>query len=171
MKRLMILVFFTSLFMVPNQSSALSCSEPSSMDVEYDEYDAVLIGTVVGIESNNTNKKLAIEVSKSFKGVNKKTVTVFEDITWGEIQENGTYLFFLKKDGEKWYHPLCSPTTHNTDLAAEYFAGEEEITLQDVPAVGSATTNTSIIVLTGILLITVLAIVLIKLIKGRNEIQ
>ena len=171
MKKLIILVFFTSLFMVPIQSIALSCPEPSSVDFAYDEYDAVLVGTVAGIESNNTNKKLTIEVSKSFKGVNKKTITVFEDITWGESQENGTYLFFLKKDGEKWYHPLCSPTTYNTDLAAEHFADSEEIILKEVPAVAGASTNTVIIVLTGILLIAVIAVISIKSIKGRNKIQ
>lgn len=94
MKKLMILVFFTSLFMIPIQSSALSCPEPSPVDVAYDEYDAVLIGTIEDIESNNTNKELTIEVDQSFKGVDKKTVSVFEDITWGESRENGTYLFF-----------------------------------------------------------------------------
>lgn len=171
MKKLMILVFFTSLFMIPIQSSALSCPEPSPVDVAYDEYDAVLIGTIEDIESNNTNKELTIEVDQSFKGVDKKTVSVFEDITWGESRENGTYLFFLKKDGEKWYHPLCSPTTHNTELAAEYLADKQEVTLQDVPAVDGASTNTTIIVLTGILLIAVLGVLFIRMVKKRNELQ
>lgn len=171
MKRLMILAFFTSLFMIPDQSLALSCLEPIPPDVAYDEYDAVLIGTIGNIESNNTNKKLTIEVDQSFKGVDTNTVTVFEDITWGESRENGTYLFFLNKEREKWYHPLCSPTTHNTDLAAEHFADKEEIILKDVPAVAGASTNTIIIVLTGILLIAVIAFISIKSSKERNEIQ
>ncbi|MCM3611817.1 hypothetical protein M4S82_11180 [Planococcus sp. MERTA32b] len=171
MKRLMILVFFTSLFMVPIQSSALSCPEPSSVAVEYDEYDAVLIGTVVEIESNNTNKRLTIEVAKSFKGADKKTVTVSEDVTWGESQENGTYLFFLKKEGEKWYHPLCSPTTHNTNLAAEHFTDEEEITLHEVPGVSGVSTNTPLILLTGILLTVVIAGISIRMVNRRNKIQ
>ncbi|WP_422122507.1 hypothetical protein DHX103_11945 [Planococcus sp. X10-3] len=170
MKKVLILVFLTSLFLIPGKSFALSCVEPPPPDVAYDEYDAVLIGKVGNIDSNSTRKKLTIEVEKSFKGVNETTITVTEDVTWGESQENATYLFFLDKEGEKWIHPLCSPTTHNTDLADEYFADKEELTLQDVEAVDGASDNTVIMVLVAIPVVAIIAGVLITLIKRKSRI-
>lgn len=75
----------------------------------------------------------------------------------GESQEGATYLFFLKKENEKWYDPLCSPSTHNTDLADEYFAGQEEITLQEVESFNSESNNTFTIVIVAALLLGILA--------------
>ena len=94
MKKLMILVFFTSLFMILIQSSALSCPEPSPVDVAYDEYDAVLIGTIEDIESNNTNKELTIEVDQSFKGVDKRPSQCSKILHGGKAGRMARICFF-----------------------------------------------------------------------------
>ena len=169
MKKIMILVFISSLFLIPGRSYALSCVEPPPPDVAFDKYDAVLIGSVEKIESGKTVKILTIEVEKSFKGVDEKTITISEDLTWGESQENATYLFFLNREGKKWVHPLCSPTTHNTNIAEETFADKEEVTLQAVESTGSESTDTALKVLIAVLLVIAASGVLIKSIKaGKN---
>ena len=167
MKKIMLLVFLTSLFLLPKQSFALSCAEPSPPEVAYDEYDAVIIGSVEKIKENNDGKTLTIEIDKSFKGVDKKTITVKEDITWGESQDNASYLFFLNKEGDNWVHPLCSPTTHNTDQADEVFADKEKITLQDVEASESEPLNTGLIILIAVILVIVVAVIFISLRKKK----
>lgn len=169
-KKIMILVFLTSLFLVPVQISALSCAEPSPVDIAYDEYDAVLVGKVKDINHNKNAKMLTIEVGKSYKGVETETITVYEDITWGESQENAEYLFFLNQEGGKWIHPLCSPTTHHTELADEVYADSEEVVLQEVESGGFESHNTILIVLMALLAAgIVIAGVWISLSKGRNR--
>lgn len=172
MKKIMILLILSSLFLIPGRSFALSCAEPPPLDIAYDEYDAVLIGSVARIENTDASKTLTIEVQKSYKGVTEKTVTVFEDLTWGESRENATYLFFLNKEGEKWIHPLCSPTTHKTELADELFADKEEITLQDVASSDSASDdNPAPIFLIAALIVLTAAGVWIKLSKQSGRVK
>lgn len=132
MKKIMIMIFLISLFLLPAQSFALSCAELPSPDVAYDRYEAVIIGTVEDIQERSDEKTLIIEVNKSFKGVNKEIIAVEEDLTWGESQLNAEYLFYLNKEGEEWVHPLCSPTTLNTDIADEFYADKEEIVLEEM---------------------------------------
>lgn len=170
-KKILILVFLLSLFLMPNQSLALSCAEPSSVEIAYDEYDAVLVGKVKDINHNNNTKTLIIEVGKSYKGVETKAITVYEDSTWGESQKNAEYLFFLNQEGGEWIHPLCSPTTHNTELADEVYADKEEVTLQEVESSGFASNNTAVIVLMSLLVAgIVIAGVWISLSNRRNKI-
>ena len=132
MKKIMITMFLIYVFLIPKQSYALSCAEPSPPDVAYNEYDAVIIGTVQKIKENNGIKMLTIKVDKSFKGVDKKIITVEEDFTWGESEFNSDYLYFLNKDGDNWVHPLCSPTTSNFNASDKYLSDKEEIPLQPV---------------------------------------
>ncbi|QHJ72144.1 hypothetical protein [Planococcus halotolerans] len=171
MKKIMILVFLTSFVLMPAQSFALSCAEPSPVKIAYDEYDAVLVGEVKDINRNNNMKMLIIEVGKSYKGVETKTITVYEDITWGESQKNAEYLFFLNQDAGKWIHPLCSPTTHKTELADEAYAEKEEVVLQEVESSGFDSNNTTVIVLMSLLVAgIVIAGVWISLSNRRNKI-
>lgn len=156
---------------MPNQSFALSCAEPQPLNIAYDEYDAVLVGQVADINKKSDKKILTVEVEKSYKGVGNKTITVYEDITWGESQKNATYLFFFNQEGGKWIHPLCSPTTHNTELADEFYADKKELVLQEVESSVFDSTNTILIVLVSLLLaVIVLAAVWISLSKRRNKI-
>ncbi len=163
-------MFLTFLFLMPNQSFALSCAEPRPLDIAYEEYDAVLIGQVADINEKNDKKTLTVEVEKSYKGVGDKTITVYEDITWGESQKNATYLFFLNQEGEKWIHPLCSPTTHKTELADEFYADKEELVLQEVESSAFESNNTIPVVLVALLLaVIVIAAVWISLSKRRRK--
>lgn len=132
MKKIILLVFIASIFLNPAQSFALSCAEPSPVKIAYEEYDAVLIGEVKDIDYTDNKKMLTVEVGKSFKGVETEAITVYEDVTWGESRKNAEYLFFLNLEAGKWIHPLCSPTTHNSELADREYADKEEIVLQEV---------------------------------------
>lgn len=148
MKKIILTALFMSFFIVPNQSLALSCVEPSPPDVAYDEYDAVIIGEVKKIKETLTKKMVTVEVAKSFKGVEVATIKVEEDITWGTSQLGTDYLYFLNRDGDDWVHPLCSPTTDNTALAEAFLADKEEIDLQDLDRNGSM--NRMIMALTAL---------------------
>lgn len=171
MKKILIMVFLLSLFLMPNQSLALSCAEPSSVEVAYDEYDAVVVGKVKDINHSNNTKSLTIEVGKSYKGVETKTIKVYEDVTWGESQKNAEYLLFLNQEGGKWIHPLCSPTTHKTELADEAYADKEELVLQEVESSGFDSNNTTVIALMSLLVAgIVIAGVWISLSNRRNKI-
>ena len=129
MKRLLIAVLFLSMFSLPAHSLALSCEEPPP-EIAYGEYDAVIIGTVEKISESMSAKTMTVRVEKSFKGVDREIITVKEDLTWGQSQLHSSLLFFLNKEGENWVHPLCSPTTADTDLADTVFADKEELVLQ-----------------------------------------
>lgn len=153
MKKVMISVLFISLFLIPGQGFALSCAEPPPPDIAYDEHDAVVIGSIKEIDRSSGKKKLMIDVEKSYKGVSVNKITVYEDPTWGESQEGATYLFFLDKDEGKWLHPLCSPTTHNTDSADEHFADQKELPLQSVESYASDSDNTLAILMIAALLL------------------
>ena len=162
MKKIMIALFIISLLVMPKQGFALSCVEPSPPDIAFNEYDAVLIGTVEKIKENKNEKLLTIAVDKSFKGIDKKIITVEEDITWGTSQLNADYLYYLDKEGKNWVHPLCSPTTDNTDIAEESLADKEEIALQNVEIDENESTYTVIIALSAAILVIVLALLLIS---------
>lgn len=170
MKKIIFLVFIASIFLNPAQSLALSCAEPSPVKIAYEEYDAVLIGEVTDIDYTDNKKMLTVEVGKSFKGVETEAITVYEDVTWGESRKNAEYLFFLNLEGGKWIHPLCSPTTHNTELADREYADKEEIVLQEVESSEAASNNTIVIVVMLLLLTAaVIAGVWISSVKRRNR--
>lgn len=171
MKKIIIPVFLLALFLMPNQSLALSCAEPSPVEIAYDEYDAVLVGQVKDINHYNNTKTLIIEVEKSYKGADRKTITVYEDVTWGESRKNATYLFFLNQDGGKWINPLCSPTTHRTELADEAYADKQEVALQEVESSEFGTTGIISIGLMALLTVgVVIAGVWIAIANRRNKI-
>lgn len=130
MKRLLIAVLFLSMFLLPAHSQALSCEEPPPPEIAYGEYDAVIIGTVEKISESMSAKTMTVRVEKSFKGVGREIITVKEDLTWGQSQLDSSLLFFLNKEGENWVHPLCSPTTADTDLADAVFVDKEELVLK-----------------------------------------
>lgn len=52
----MAVILILSLFIVPKQSLALSCVEPSPPNIAYDEFDAVIIGTVEKIKEKKGEK-------------------------------------------------------------------------------------------------------------------
>lgn len=163
MKKLIIAMLLVSVFLLPKESLALSCAEPSPPDVAYDEYDAVVVGTVEDIEYANEEKIITIEVDKSFKGVTEKSIQVKEDITWGESQLNLDYVYFLNKEGNDWIHPLCSPTTNNIGIADEFFANKKELTLETAEANENKQKHTSVIViLVGLVTIVVASIWMVK---------
>lgn len=169
MKKLMVFVLLCALFVDPGRSYALSCVEPPPPDAAFEEYDAVLIGSVEKIQTGLSAKTVTIEVEKSFKGVNEKTISVFEDITWGESQVGATYLFFLNREGGKWIHPLCSPTTHKTVLADEYFYDKPELMLQEVKSSGGESYPLPLIVLMSAMAAVAAAAVLLKLAKNSKK--
>ncbi len=131
MKKLIIAVLFISMFSLPEQSLALSCEEPPPPEIAYDEYDAVIIGTVEEINESTSAKTMTVNVEKSFKGVNQENITVKEDLMWGQSQLHSSLLFFLNKEGKNWVHPLCSPTTADMDLADAVFADKEVLALDN----------------------------------------
>lgn len=158
----MSVVFLISLIIMPKQSFALSCAEPSPPNIAYDEYDAVIIGTVEKIREKSGEKVLTIKVQKSYKGVDKTIITVKEDITWGESQLNLDYLFFLNKEGENWVNPLCSPTSNKTEMTDEFLGDKEEMPLQNVDRIEKNFKKWSLIAFSTAIFIIVLATFIIR---------
>ncbi|MGE7023022.1 hypothetical protein [Solibacillus cecembensis] len=162
MKKIMIAMFLISFFIMPKQSFALSCVEPSPPNIAYEEYDAVIIGTVEKIKEKSEEKILTIKVQKSYKGVDKKIITVKENIMWGESQLNTDYLYFLNKEGENWVHPLCSPTTNNTEIADEFLGDKVGMALHHVDENGIDFKKWGLIAFSATLFITVLVVFFIR---------
>lgn len=153
MKRLIFAVLFISIFSLPEHSHALSCEEPSPPEIAYDEYDAVIIGTVEEISESMSAKTMTVNVEKSFKGVNQKIITVKEDLTWGQSQLHSSLLFFLNKEGKDWAHPLCSPTTADMDLAEAVFVDKEELALEEVKIAEYNLIDWRLVFLLGVILV------------------
>ncbi|ATP40082.1 hypothetical protein CSE16_08480 [Solibacillus sp. R5-41] len=167
MKKIMIAMLLISLFIMPKQSLALKCVEPSPPNIAYDEYDAVIIGEVEKIKKKIGGKVLTIKVQKSFKGVDKNIIKVKEDRTWGKSQLNSEYLYFLNKEGENWVNPLCSPTTNDTKIADEFLVDREIITLQNVDSNEDELKRWGLIVFSAALFTIVLVAFFIK--KRKNK--
>lgn len=153
MKKIMSVILLISVFLMPSQVFALSCPEPLAPDLAYEEYDAVIIGSVAKIETNAEEKILTIKVQKSFKGVDKTVITVKEDSTWGESQNGFKYLYYLNEDGANWDHPLCSPTTNDLGIADEFYGDIEEVALQEVEGAEDTSQKTIMAVLIGVMIV------------------
>jgi len=107
------------------------------MDQAYDRYDGVLIGLIEGVVRKKNSNQIQVTVVKSFKGIEEHTIKVDEDITWGSLNgpsEKGVhYLFFLKKSGNDWVNPLCSPSKKLADASKELdYLKDKEIPLKEV---------------------------------------
>lgn len=116
MKYVISITLFLGLFITPLQTFALSCAEPPPIEKAFDNYEGIVIGTVVDNDSKR-HQILHVEVDKSLKGINEENIQVIEDSTWGESVVGNTYLFFLDKTTQNgnWINPLCSPSTLYTE--------------------------------------------------------
>lgn len=126
----LVLIFLSPFYL--NYTQALSCAEFPEIEDAYEKYDGVAIGYVDKAVQKRNDHELRVTISKSFKGVKKKYVTITEDMTWGNLngpnEAGETYLFFLMKNGGKWENPLCSPTMKVADAAEQLeYLNDKEI--------------------------------------------
>jgi len=123
---------------------ALSCEMPDLPHIEFDHYDAVIIGQVKAVKNRLDHKVVTVEVNKSYKGITKKTISVIEDINWGTSKNDETYLYFLNKEKNRWTNPLCSPTTSAIGLADQYLADKAELPLEESQSILDLKPKTSL---------------------------
>ncbi|NOU84459.1 hypothetical protein GC102_01525 [Paenibacillus sp. LMG 31460] len=126
-------------FLFPTNTYALSCAQMPSMEQAYEQYDGVIIGLVEGVVRKKESNQIQLTVVKSFKGIEERTINVDEDITWGSLNgpsEKGVhYLLFLKKKGNEWVNPLCSPSKKLADASKELdYLKDKEIPLKEARA-------------------------------------
>ncbi|NOU73662.1 hypothetical protein GC098_19930 [Paenibacillus sp. LMG 31458] len=123
-------------FLFPVNTYALSCAQMPSMEQAYEQYDGVIIGLVEGVVRKKESNQIQLTVVKSFKGIEEHTINVDEDITWGSLNgpsEKGVhYLLFLKKKGNEWVNPLCSPSKKLADASKELdYLKDKEVPLKE----------------------------------------
>lgn len=107
------------LLIQPTQAQALSCASLPSPKEAYQQYDAVLVGSVRQVESDGNVNRVQVTVASSYKGVKQKELTVLENATWGAAWGPSvvgeTYLFYLKHTADGWENPLCAPSRRIAD--------------------------------------------------------
>ena len=174
MKKLLsvvLMLFFVIVVYITPSSYALDCPAPDFPHIEYENYDAVIVGTVEHIKKSNTNKTVTVNVEKSFKGVVHTSIIVTEDTNWGISEVDGTYLYFLMKEENSWLNRLCAPTTSDLSLVNHYLADKVELSLiehKDYEALKQSSTLFLIMLAVILLVVTYIAIRIILLLKKRR---
>lgn len=102
----------------PSDAQALKCKALPSLEAKYERYDGIVIGYVEEIGQTGEQKRVDLNVVKSYKGIEDTAITIHEDITWGPSQLGEENLYFLIRTDGGWEHPLCAPTAR-IDYAAE----------------------------------------------------
>lgn len=123
MKRLGIVSLFLLLISSWNTNTyALSCAEPTKNAI--DDYDAVVLGTVVNTKTtmrSELTKTVQLKVNRSWKTKTDAFITFQADSTWSLAYDKGeNYVVYLKKTNGVYQDPLCSPSTEwndSTDLS------------------------------------------------------
>ncbi|MVP01881.1 hypothetical protein [Paenibacillus lutrae] len=100
-------------------SQALSCQKQLNVTESYKDYDGVLMATVDNILRKKGSKEVQLTVNHSYKGVQQETLQVGEDEIWNRVERGQDYLFFLKKTGTGWEHPVCSATKKKEEVTPE----------------------------------------------------
>ncbi len=107
------------LLIQPAQAQALSCASLPSPKEAYQQYDAVVVGSVTQVESDGRMNRVQVTVTSSYKGVKQKELTVLENATWGAAWGPSvvgeTYLFYLMNTADGWESPLCGPSRRIAD--------------------------------------------------------
>ncbi|KQO04254.1 hypothetical protein [Paenibacillus sp. Leaf72] len=136
MKRWLILSLLL-LWLLPSQVSALSCAQMRTPAEAYEWYDGIVIAKVNEQYKSifSDDNQIVLTVSKSYKGIEARTISASENPTWGALngpsEEGVEYLFFLKEKDGKWEHPLCAPsvtTPVSKEMAA--FLKDKELDLK-----------------------------------------
>lgn len=145
MKKLIMLIALL-VFLFPANTYALSCAQMPSVEQAYEQYDGVIIGLVEGVVRKKESNQIQLTVVKSFKGIEEHTIKVDEDITWGSLNgpsEKGVhYLLFLKKKGNEWENPLCSPSKKLADASKELdYLKDKEVPLKEAKATTESFTS------------------------------
>lgn len=136
--RKMLSVLWLVMLLIPmnaQTADALSCAMIPTIEEAYSKYDGVIQGRVEEVTRQGQENHVTIQVLKSYKGIDSRSVTVSENVTWGamdgpsEVSEE--YLFYLKKQGDTWEHPLCAPTKKAAYVLEEQsFLSGKEIALE-----------------------------------------
>jgi len=132
------------LLIQPAQAQALSCAAPPSPKEAYQQYDAVVVGSVTQVESDGKMNRVQVIVTSSYKGVKEKELTVLENATWGAAWGPSvvgeTYLFYLANTADGWESPLCGPSRRIADAQDDLaFLQGKELPVSDAPGQSAST--------------------------------
>jgi len=119
----------------PADGHALKCKALPSSEVKYEKYDGIILAQVEDIVQTAEYRQVGLKVLKSYKGIDDRTVTIYEDVDWGPSNVGEENLYFLLQTDRGWENPRCSPTDR-ADYAGEEleFLSDKELPLQPVPA-------------------------------------
>lgn len=122
------------LMMQPMQVQALSCAF-SSPEEAYQNYDAIIVGSVKQVDSEENVNRVQITITDSYKGIKQKELTMLENATWGSAWGPSivgeTYLFYLMNTENGWENSLCSPSRRIMDAQDDLAFLNKKLSLND----------------------------------------
>lgn len=135
MKKIILIIFLFSLIFIitPSKTNALSCIMPPPIEERFEHIDAIVIAKVEEIKkgSSQTND-IILNISKSYKGINEKTITMKENVDWGVSVVGEEYLLFLQKTEDAWVNSSCySMLAKHADVELKFLKNKQQLTLQE----------------------------------------
>jgi hypothetical protein len=118
----------------PTEAHALKCKQLPSVEVKYEKYDGIILAHVEDIVQTEEYRQVDLKVLNSFKAIDDRTLTIYEDANWGPSNLEEENLYYLLQTDRGWENPICSPT-ERVDYAKEdlEFLTNKEISLQPPP--------------------------------------
>lgn len=172
-----LLLLTITMLIRPTAASALSCAEIAPPEKAYEQYDGIIVAGVENVKREGNLNRVALDVSRSYKGVTERKLNVAEDLTWGALngpsERGAEYLFFLNNKDGAWEHPLCAPTVKTADAEAAAYLGYlqgKEIPLTEDPEDGFEPGSTAGWIAAAVIGVTLTALVLFRF-KLRNQIK
>ncbi|MFD0589119.1 hypothetical protein ACFQZE_14045 [Paenibacillus sp. GCM10027627] len=106
---LLMMALFVLGLLLSTEADALKCMEPPPIQKAYDDYDGVALASVDKIKTRRDHRIVQLTILENFKGLEKKTIKVKENVSWGLSVEGKRYVYFLEKNEDgSWENPLCS---------------------------------------------------------------
>ncbi|WP_422661270.1 hypothetical protein ACK8P5_12615 [Paenibacillus sp. EC2-1] len=135
MKKILLIIFLFSLIFIltPSKIKALSCISPPSIEEWFEYTDAIVIAKVEEIkEGSSRYNDVILNISKSYKGVNEKTITMKEMADWGTSAVGEEYLLYLQKTEDAWVNASCySMLAKHADVELKFLENKQEIKLHE----------------------------------------
>lgn len=132
--RVLLCLAILFLMIQPSKTQALSCAY-SSPEEAYQNYDAIIVGSVKQVDSEENVNHVQITVTNSYKGMTPKELTILENATWGSAWgpsvAGETYLFYLIHTENGWENSLCSPSRRLIDAQDDLAFLNKQLPIND----------------------------------------
>lgn len=183
------ITMFLLIWMLPEEKQvhACSCMRPPPVSESVEQSDGVFIGKVTAIVDEQSNRRVTIDVSEAWKGVDTQVVEILTGFNSADcglpVEVGESYLFYANyfgqaedenSDEKKWLtSTICSRTATETNAASdlkELGEGNKNLLKSEIKSSEDKSTNNWIwgSISLGVLVLVVFVIMFNKYRKRRK---